>query len=66
MIKGNWNLNAQPMLIDNDDLSNQQWITSDGKEVSDILKIGIALKQIETTSTQDKAMKDKKSRSISK
>lgn len=60
MIKGNWNLNAQPMLIDNDDLSNQQWITSDGKEVSDILRNRIALVTTETTSTQDKAMKDKR------
>lgn len=44
-----WNVFGQPMLMENTDLSTNDWKTSDGQPVSDVLKYRMALVTTETT-----------------
>ncbi len=54
----NWEVFARPTLLENEDLSMNGWVTSDGEQVSDKLKNRIALVTTRTTQTQKDAMND--------
>ena len=51
-----WNVFARPTLLENEDLSMNGWKTSDGEDVSDLLKSRIALVTTRTTKTEREAM----------
>ncbi len=51
-----WNLFAKPQLLENADLSMQNWETSDGEEVSDLLRHRLALVVTNTTYEQEEEM----------
>ncbi len=52
----NWEVFARPTLLENEDLSMNEWKTSDGTPVSDKLKSRIALVTTRTTKTESDAM----------
>lgn len=52
----NWQVFATPTLLENEDLSMNEWKTSDGTPVSDKLKSRIALVTTRTTKTETDAM----------
>lgn len=56
--KGVWNLYAKPTLIENDDLSLNNWETSNGVGVSEKLRNRIALVTTKTTEDQSKKMEE--------
>ncbi len=51
-----WNLFAKPTLLENADLSMNGWETSDGEEVSDLLRHRLALVVTNTTYEQEEEM----------
>ena len=54
----NWEVFARPTLLENEDLSMNDWKTKDGTPVSDKLKSRIALVTTRTTQTQKETMND--------
>ncbi len=54
----NWEVFARPTLLENEDLSLNDWKTSDGEAVSDKLKSRIALVATRTTQTEKETMND--------
>lgn len=52
----NWEVFARPTLIENEDLSMNEWQTSDGEPVSEKLRSRIALVTTRTTKTEKDAM----------
>ncbi|MCI9413085.1 MAG: hypothetical protein HFJ31_01000 [Clostridia bacterium] len=55
----NWELFARPNLMEDADLSQQEWITSDGEKVEDRLKNRIALVATKPTKDDQDVMEDK-------
>lgn len=51
-----WDVFARPTLLENEDLSMNGWVTSDGKQVSEKLKSRIALVTTRTTQTEKDTM----------
>ena len=54
----NWEVFARPTLLENEDLSLNDWKTSDGEAVSDKLKSRIALVATRTTQAEKETMND--------
>lgn len=52
----NWEVFARPTLLENEDLSMNGWVTSDGKAVSDKLKSRIALVATRTSQAEKETM----------
>lgn len=54
----NWEVFARPQLLEDEDLSINDWQTKDGKHISDKLKNRIALVTTRTTTSQTEQMND--------
>lgn len=62
--RGSWELYGKPTLLEDNDLSMQDWTMSNGKAVSDKLLNRIALVTTKTTSAQEEQMQDVLDRDI--
>lgn len=57
--KGAWNVYGKPTLIENKDLSIEDWTTSNGTKIEEMLRHRVALVTTQTTKTQKEQMEEK-------